>query len=35
LRRYKEIRRREREYVPEPQFPPESRIRTSQSRRIA
>jgi anaerobic magnesium-protoporphyrin IX monomethyl ester cyclase len=35
FRRYKEIRRREREYVPEPQFPPESRIRTSQSRRIA
>jgi anaerobic magnesium-protoporphyrin IX monomethyl ester cyclase len=35
FRRYKEIRRREREYVPEPQLPPESRIRHSESRRIA
>ena len=35
FRRYKEIRRREREYVPEPQFPPESRIQNSESRRIA
>jgi radical SAM superfamily enzyme YgiQ (UPF0313 family) len=35
FRRYKEIRRREREYVPEPQLPPESRIQNSESRRIA